>query len=163
MNKVDIKLRRYDVKNECIKVEVFNNVVSQMGSLRGSGGLQVGQFKGILDVLAYVSALGAFLKEGEEEKKLFVVSFSAHVGVDWDTVVEVEGETHDGVVYNNHIFAVTVTDDIEVFNVELVDLDAVLSVEALGEHLSVFIDVVHDVIGILLLACSEHNDLIVRS
>ena len=113
-----------------------------------------------MDVFTNILAFGAFFKEREQEEELFVICFSSHVRVNWNSIVKIESETHDGVVYDDHILAISVTYNVKVFDIELIDLNTILSVETLREHFTVLIDIVHNVVGILLLSCRENDDFV---
>ena len=58
------------------------------------------------------------------------------------------------------MLSLTIKDDIEVLDVEVVDLDAVLSIKTLLEDGSVVVDVVQDVVSVFLLSSGEDDYLI---
>ena len=56
--------------------------------------------------------------------------------------------------------ALAIQNDVKILNVEVLDLDAVLAVQALLEDAVGRVDVVQDVVSILLLASCEDNYLV---
>ena len=56
--------------------------------------------------------------------------------------------------------ALAIQNDVKILNVEVLDLDAVLAVQALLEDAVGRVDVVQDMVSILLLASCEDNYLV---
>ena len=71
-----------------------------------------------------------------------------------------EGKGQNWIVDDDHTLKVAVENDVQVFDVEVIQLDTVLPVEPLLEYRVVWIDVVKDLVCILLLSCSEHHQFV---
>lgn len=122
--------------------------------------LNVGKLEGVSDVHANVVRVYSVFQETVKEAQLTVVFLVAHVRVDRDAVVEVEGERQDRVVNDAHLLTLAVKDDVQVLDEEVVQLDAVLPVQTLLEDRVLRVNVVQDLVSVLLLACCEHNDFV---
>ena len=120
----------------------------------------MGQFEGFADVDPDVRRCGGVLEEGVEEQQFLVVLLVADVGVDGHAIIQVKGEGEDRVVHDAHVVAVTVENDVQVLDVKLLQLDAVLAVQPLLEDLVVPVDVVQDLVSVLLFARREHDDFV---
>lgn len=122
--------------------------------------LQVGQLEGVSDVDANVLRVGGVLQETVQEKQFAIVFLISHVGVDRHAVVQVKCEGEDRVVDNDHLLAVAIEDDVQVFDEEIVKLDAVRSVKALLEDRVLRVDEVQDLVSVVLLTCGENDNLV---
>ena len=114
----------------------------------------------LADVDTNVFRLCSFFEETVEKEELFIVFFIANVGVDRHAVVEVEGKWQDWIVDDAHVGTLAIQNDVKILYVEVLDLDAVLAVQALLEDAVGRVDVVQDVVSILLLASCEDNYLV---
>ena len=66
-----------------------------------------------------------------------------------------ESKGQNWIVDDDHTLEFAVENDVQVFDVEVIQLDAVLPVESLFEYRVVWIDVVEDLVCVLLLSSSE--------
>lgn len=71
-----------------------------------------------------------------------------------------EGEGQNWIVDNDHTLKVAVKNDVQVFDVEVIQLDTVLPIKPLLEYRVVWIDVVEDLVCILLLSSSKDNQFV---
>ena len=89
------------------------------------------------------------------------VVFLAHKGLDRDPIAHLKCERNDRVVYNNNVFHLSVCYHSEVLYVHASrSLHAVLPVQSVFDNRSVFVNKVQDLISIVLLTCSENDNLI---
>ena len=71
-----------------------------------------------------------------------------------------EGKGQNWIVDNDHTLKVAVKNDVQVFDVEVIQLDTVLPIKPLLEYRVVWIDVVEDLVCILLLSSSKDNQFV---
>lgn len=71
-----------------------------------------------------------------------------------------EGKGQNWIVDNDYTLKFAVENDVQVFDVEVIQLDTVLPIKPLLEYRVVWIDVVEDLVCILLLSSSEDNQFV---
>jgi len=111
-------------------------------------------------VCAYIFLRVNFLQIADHIHQLSVV-FLTHKGLDRDTIAHLKCERNDRVVYNNNVFHLSVGNHSEILYVHTPrSLDAVLPVQSVFDNRSVFVNIVQNLIGVILLSCSENDNLI---
>ena len=92
--------------------------------------------------------------------KHFFISFIIVKWDDGDSIVYLECETINGVVYDNNIFQVSVSKNSQVFDViPLLSQEAVLSVQPCLEILFLWVDIIKDSISVNLMGGCKYNNL----
>ena len=65
----------------------------------------------------------------------------SHVGLDWDTIVQLVSKGYDRIVNNYNIFEVTVLNDTKIFHVNSVAwINAMLTIKSMLDYLTIWIN-----------------------
>lgn len=77
---------------------------------------------------------------------------------DWDSVVELLPKAVNGIVDDQHVFETDVFENSKVLDVEIVSLNAGLSVEAVLDELVLGVNIIEDRVRVLSVRRGKHTD-----
>lgn len=90
----------------------------------------------------------------------FLVSLVVIERYDWNTIINLECETIDTVVHDDHVLQVSVAEDSEIFDIVTFRCEiAMLSVESVLDVLVVGVNVIQDGICVYLMTGGKDDDL----
>ena len=114
----------------------------------------------LLNVDSDIRCFGSILQEWEQEKQFFIVLLVSNIRIDRHAIIQVKRKWQNGVVDDAHMFSITVENDVQILDEKVVELDTVLTIEALLEDLVVAIDIVENRVGVFLLTSCENHDFV---
>ena len=74
------------------------------------------ELEGLSDTGSYILSINGFFEERDQEEQLLIVGLISHERLNGNTIVQVKGKRHDGVVNNDDVFFFTVNKNIQVFD-----------------------------------------------
>jgi hypothetical protein len=91
---------------------------------------------------------------------LVVFSHVSVVGLNWDSIVELESERDNRVIHKDDVFLFSVHDHSQILNVEhILAFNAMLPIEPMLDE-STIVYLIQNGIGIFLLSCRKNCDFI---
>lgn len=77
-----------------------------------------------------------------------------------NTIINLESKGINRIIYNNHIFKSSISNNSQVFNIKpFFGKYAMLTIHSKLNKFSIGINIVKNSIGVSLMRCSEHHDL----